>query len=85
MPFYFFLSFNSGKSRSRPSSAGSTASTLMTVESELFGGRRMESLMQGLYHEKKAGGFFMGYLEKLGNMVCILHPGKVFSVLPLFC
>lgn len=29
----------------------------------------MESLLDGLYHEKKAGGFFMKYLEKLGNEV----------------
>ena len=29
----------------------------------------MESLLEGLFHEKKAGGFFMAYLEKLENQV----------------
>ncbi|XP_038056134.1 regulator of G-protein signaling 22-like [Patiria miniata] len=51
----------------RPTSASSTSSSIASEESEFFGGNRMESLLEGLYHEKKAGGFFMAYLEKLDN------------------
>ncbi|XP_022090639.1 regulator of G-protein signaling 22-like [Acanthaster planci] len=55
----------------RPSSASSTSSSVATEESEFLGGNRMESLLEGLYHEKKAGGFFMAYLEKLDNPTLI--------------
>ncbi|XP_071836453.1 regulator of G-protein signaling 22-like isoform X2 [Apostichopus japonicus] len=54
--------------KKRPSSA---AESTTSQESEFLGGRRMESLLDGLYHEKKAGGFFMKYLEKIGNEVYI--------------
>ncbi|XP_071807529.1 regulator of G-protein signaling 22-like isoform X2 [Asterias amurensis] len=57
--------------KKRPSSATSTVSSIGSEESEFFGGRRMESLLEGLFHEKKAGGFFMAYLEKLENQTLI--------------
>ncbi|XP_033123615.1 regulator of G-protein signaling 22-like [Anneissia japonica] len=53
---------------SRPSSA---VSSKASEESDFLGGRRMEDLLDGLMFEKKAGGFFMTYLEQLGNKVLI--------------
>ncbi|KAJ8032832.1 Regulator of G-protein signaling 22 [Holothuria leucospilota] len=61
-------SANGHDERKRPVSAAESTSS---QESEFLGGRRMESLLDGLYHEKKAGGFFMKYLENLGNQIFI--------------
>lgn len=43
----------------------------------------MESLLDGLYHEKKAGGFFMKYLEKIGNEVTFEYQVLLNKMLPL--
>lgn len=67
--FSFHRSGNGKDERKRPVSAAESTSS---QESEFLGGRRMEILLDGLYHEKKAGGFFMKYLENLGNQVTSL-------------
>ncbi|XP_077991279.1 regulator of G-protein signaling 22-like [Glandiceps talaboti] len=58
-------SYHSSRSSKEGSLHSSTSSSLF------LGSSRMESLLQGLYNEKKAGGFFMKFLEKTGNSVWI--------------
>ena len=45
-----------------PSEAGSSSS-------QFEGGRRMEALLQALYHEKDSGHFFRAFLKKSNNKV----------------
>ncbi|XP_071965530.1 regulator of G-protein signaling 22-like [Antedon mediterranea] len=69
------VSFSLPGQSARPSSACSSrtsdVSSRASDESEFFGGRRIENLLQGLMFEKKSGGFFMTYLQQLGDKVLI--------------
>ncbi|XP_070556314.1 regulator of G-protein signaling 22-like isoform X2 [Ptychodera flava] len=64
---YTESSYNSSSTRS--SREGSVQSS--SSSSIFLGGSRMESLLQGLFNEKKAGGFFMNFLEKNGKTIPI--------------
>ena len=60
--------------RSRPSSAGSgRESVTSSIISTFPGGKRMDSLLKALYHERQAGGFFQKYIERSGNKVLFLQ------------
>ncbi|KAK7502187.1 hypothetical protein BaRGS_00006551 [Batillaria attramentaria] len=58
--------------RSRPTTApsqrkGSASSSSATVSTQFEGGRRMEALLQALYHEKDSGHFFRNFLKRTNN------------------
>ncbi|XP_078317126.1 regulator of G-protein signaling 22-like isoform X3 [Crassostrea virginica] len=58
--------------RSRPSSAGSGhESVTSSIISTFPGGKRMDSLLKALYHERQAGGFFQKYIERSGNKMWV--------------
>ncbi|XP_056017621.1 regulator of G-protein signaling 22-like isoform X5 [Ostrea edulis] len=58
--------------RSRPSSAGSDRESVSSSISSVFpGGKRMDALLNALYHERQAGGFFQKYIERSSNKMWV--------------
>nr|XP_006824172.1 PREDICTED: regulator of G-protein signaling 22-like [Saccoglossus kowalevskii] len=61
----------SSRNSVRGSRPGSAKSSISSLSSEFLGSAQMESLLQGLHNENKAGGFFMTFLERTENTTWI--------------
>lgn len=77
----------SSPSSYRPSSSASNKSTAISEESDWFGGRRMQGLLEALVNERRSGGVFGRFVEKNRNHLwsnCLAFWQESFDYVTMF-